>query len=98
MSRYALETAAGTPVLGIAVCVLFLAYSKSSFGPIKGYILTAKFSGVGSLSKGSDIRISRIQVGSVTQLKINPETYLPKNYSLNKQRHKTSSLYNDSNL
>ncbi len=75
MSRRFAETALGAVVLVIAVWFLFFAYSSSEFRPVQGYPLSAKFSSVGGLAAGNDVRIGGVKIGSVLDQRIDPNDF-----------------------
>jgi phospholipid/cholesterol/gamma-HCH transport system substrate-binding protein len=66
----------GALVLFVAGVFLFYAYSSSEFGKGGGYEVIARFTTVGGLKPGSDVRMSGIKVGTVSKQKLDPETYL----------------------
>lgn len=66
----------GAVVLGAAALFLFYAYSASGVGKGAGYELAARFNTVGGLKIGSDVRMSGIKVGTVSNQSLDPETYL----------------------
>ncbi|MDP6350609.1 MAG: outer membrane lipid asymmetry maintenance protein MlaD [Alphaproteobacteria bacterium] len=76
MNRNALETLIGALVIVVAVWFVTFAYTKSDVGTVSGYQVIAKFTGIGALKEGADVRISGIKVGSVTAETIDPDTYL----------------------
>lgn len=91
MKRNPLETLLGAVVLLIAVGFLAFAYSAADLKAVTGYDVTATFQKVGGLERGSDVRISGIRVGTVSQqaldqtnfqakvtMSIAPEVTLPK--------------------
>ncbi len=75
MSRRFAETAVGAVVLVIAVWFLFFAYSSSEFRPVKGYSLSAKFTSVGGLAPGNDVRIGGVKIGSVLDQRIDANDF-----------------------
>jgi len=72
------EIATGAVV--IAVAVFFLAYAVVQGGRAAsgggGLVLTASFDRVDGLSPGADVRIGGVKVGSVTDMRIDPQTFL----------------------
>lgn len=72
------EIATGAVV--IAVAVFFLAYAVVQGGRATagggGLVLTAAFDRVDGLSNGADVRIGGVRVGSVTEMRIDPRTFL----------------------
>ena len=54
---------------------LVFAYSASDLRAVTGYDVTAAFLKVGGLERGSDVRISGINVGTVTAQNLDPKTF-----------------------
>jgi phospholipid/cholesterol/gamma-HCH transport system substrate-binding protein len=75
MTRNVLETLIGAVVLLVAVVFLAFAYRSSQVGDTDGYSLVAKFDRVDGLDVGSEVRISGITVGTVTDQLLDPSTY-----------------------
>ena len=65
----------GAVVLAVAVMFLAFAYSIADLKAVTGYEVKATFLKVGGLERGSDVRISGIDVGTVTSQTLNPETF-----------------------
>ncbi len=76
MQRNVIETLVGGLVLLIAIGFGYFAYSVTSVGGRDGYTLSARFDRVDGLSVGSDVRVSGVKVGVVTDLRLDPKTYL----------------------
>ena len=76
MRRNIVETLIGAVVLVVAIGFFTYAYSTADVGPVAGYPVLAKFTSVGSLAPGADVRISGIKVGSVVRQRLDPETYM----------------------
>ena len=76
MQRNAIEPILGALVLVAAVAFLVFAYNKAGQRSFSGYSLTARFSSIDGLETGSDVRIGGVKVGQVTDISIDPETYL----------------------
>ena len=76
MKRKPLEAMLGLVVLAVAAIFIAFAYSAADIKAASGYEVTADFLKVGGLERGSDVRISGISVGTVTQEKLDPETYM----------------------
>jgi len=76
MKRNAFETLIGAVVLMVAAGFLMFAYKNTGMTGVNGYSLIAKFDRADGLSLGSDVRVSGLKVGTVTQEKIDPKTYL----------------------
>lgn len=73
--RNHIETVLGAVVLVIAAMFLVFAYSASDLRAVTGYDVTATFQKVGGLERGSDVRISGINVGTVTDQRLDPQTF-----------------------
>ena len=76
MQRNAIEPILGALVLVAAVAFLVFAYNKAGQRSFSGYSLTARFSSIDGLETGSDVRIGGVKIGQVTDISIDPETYL----------------------
>jgi len=75
MGRNAIETILGAAVLLVAGLFVYFAYNTAQIKDVTGYEVSARFFKVGGLAKGSDVRISGIKVGSVTQSSLDPVTF-----------------------
>ena len=75
MGRNAIETVLGAVVLGVAGLFVYFAYNTAQIKAVEGYEVRATFYKVGGLSKGSDVRISGIKVGTVTDRMLDPKTF-----------------------
>ncbi|WP_270938098.1 outer membrane lipid asymmetry maintenance protein MlaD [Falsiroseomonas oryzae] len=77
-SRSIAEVAAGAVVLLVAAAFLVFAVTNSGRGGISGpaLTLTAKFDRIDGLAPGADVRIAGVKVGSVTDQRIDPQTFL----------------------
>ncbi|MGE3476689.1 MAG: outer membrane lipid asymmetry maintenance protein MlaD [Rhodospirillaceae bacterium] len=73
--RNPIETVLGAVVLVIAAMFLVFAYSAADLRAVTGYDVTATFLKVGGLERGSDVRISGINVGTVTGQHLDPQTF-----------------------
>ena len=71
------EVAAGAVILGVALLFLGYAVLDSGRGTVNGdgIRLTAKFDRIDGLSNGADVRIAGVRVGSVTDARIDPQTF-----------------------
>lgn len=76
MKRSAIETVLGAVVLIIAGVFLFYSYETANVRSVKGYEVTADFSGIGGLAVGDDVQISGVKIGTITAVSLDPETYL----------------------
>ncbi|WP_137181825.1 outer membrane lipid asymmetry maintenance protein MlaD [Roseomonas sp. AR75] len=72
------EVAAGGVVLLVAIAFLVFAVTNSGRGGISGPAITlsAKFDRIDGLAPGADVRIAGVKVGSVTDQRIDPQTFL----------------------
>lgn len=75
MKRNPIETVLGAVVLVVAAMFLVFAYSIADLKKVTGYEIKATFLKVGGLERGSDVRISGVDVGIVTGQTLNPETF-----------------------
>jgi phospholipid/cholesterol/gamma-HCH transport system substrate-binding protein len=75
MHRNVIETIMGGVVLIVAVVFLVFAYTSTSSGTVSGYPVTAKFGSVSGIGPGSDVKLSGIKVGSVTDTELDPNDY-----------------------
>jgi phospholipid/cholesterol/gamma-HCH transport system substrate-binding protein len=70
------EILAGAAILAVAIG--FTVYAGAGTNLMQGadsYALTASFRSVEGVSIGTDVRLAGVKVGTVTDLKLNPETY-----------------------
>ena len=75
MKRNPIETVLGAVVLIVAAMFLIFAYSIADLKKVTGYEVKATFLKVGGLERGSDVRISGINVGTVTGQVLDPATF-----------------------
>lgn len=75
MKKRPFETVIGFAVLIAASAFVFFAFSKIEVKQIEGYPLNIIFQKAGGLENGSDVRISGIKIGTVT------ERYLDEDYN-----------------
>ncbi|MBE9639410.1 outer membrane lipid asymmetry maintenance protein MlaD [Salipiger mangrovisoli] len=77
MSHSATEVIVGGLVLAGAVAFGAYAVSATAFsaGGNKGYPLSASFRSLEGITVGSDVRLAGVKVGSVSEIRLNPETY-----------------------
>ena len=75
MKRNPIETLLGAVVLAAAAMFLVFAYSIADLKAVTGYEVRATFLKVGGLERGSDVRISGIDVGTVTGQTLDPKTF-----------------------
>ncbi|MGD9535882.1 MAG: outer membrane lipid asymmetry maintenance protein MlaD [Alphaproteobacteria bacterium] len=75
MSRSIVETLMGAFVLAVAIAFVVFAYSRTTVATVSGYEVTAKFNRMDGLSRGADVRISGIKVGSVLNMALDPVSF-----------------------
>ena len=75
MGRNAIETVLGAVVLVVAAGFVYIAYTTAQIKAVTGYTVSASFFKVGGLSKGSDVRVAGIKVGTVLGRRLDPKTY-----------------------
>jgi phospholipid/cholesterol/gamma-HCH transport system substrate-binding protein len=75
MGRNLIETVMGAVVLVIAGLFVSFAYRTAQVEAIRGYEIKAAFHKIGGLQKGNDVRVSGIKVGTVTDHRLDPETF-----------------------
>ena len=75
MHRSVVETNIGAVVLAVAGLFLYFSYS-SGYQKVDGYDVVAKFNRVDGIALGSDVRLSGITIGRVTETKLDPATFL----------------------
>jgi phospholipid/cholesterol/gamma-HCH transport system substrate-binding protein len=76
MKQNLMETAVGALVIAIALGFFIFMYSTTGVGRGSGgYHLTAKFKNVEGINVGSDIRMSGIKIGSVTNQTLDNKTF-----------------------
>jgi phospholipid/cholesterol/gamma-HCH transport system substrate-binding protein len=75
MGRNAIETVLGAVVLVVAGMFVYFAYTTAEVQAIRGYEVSAAFYKIGGLNKGSDVRVSGIKVGTVSEQGLDPDTF-----------------------
>ena len=75
MGRGIVETLMGAIVLSVALFFLFIAFNTTVPSNSNGYKVYAKFLKVGGIEIGSDVRISGVNVGSITSQYLDTNTY-----------------------
>ena len=77
MNKNFIEAILGAVVIIVACLFLIYGAKVGDIGQNKeGYVLYAEFSEIGGLKQGDDVRISGVKVGTVTDLSLQPDTYL----------------------
>ena len=70
------EILAGAAILAVAAgFALYAARGSGVVGEAESYPLKASFRSVEGVSVGTDVRLAGVKVGTVTDLRLNPETY-----------------------
>ena len=76
MSHSKVEVVMGAAVLAVAAGFAFYAAKGAGLGAgSASYPLTASFRSVQGISAGTDVRLAGVKIGSITELKLNPQTY-----------------------
>jgi phospholipid/cholesterol/gamma-HCH transport system substrate-binding protein len=70
------ETLIGAGVLAVALVFAALAYYRTGGASLSGYEINAKLSKADGLAVGTDVRLAGIKVGTVSDLTLDPRTYL----------------------
>jgi len=76
MSRNLVETIMGAVVLVIAGLFMAFAFTSAQLDVVDGYQVSAEFVRVDGLNVGTDVRLSGIKVGTVTDLGLDPKSFL----------------------
>jgi phospholipid/cholesterol/gamma-HCH transport system substrate-binding protein len=76
MGNNTVETIMGAIVVAVAAAFLYFAYTSTSSGSLGGYEVTARMPRVDGLATGTDVRLSGIKIGAVSELTLDPKTYL----------------------
>ena len=75
MGKNLAETVMGGLVLCVALFFIYFFANTAQVSAVEGYTVSATFAKIGGLQKGSDVRISGINIGTVIESGLNPETY-----------------------
>ena len=70
------ETLIGAAVVAVALVFAALAYYRTGPGGVTGYEINAKMPKVDGLAIGTDVRLAGIKIGTVSDLTLDPRTYL----------------------
>lgn len=70
-----IEAAIGAVVVAIAVVFLVFVYSRAGHS-LSGYEISAKLAKADGLGVGTDVRMAGIKIGSVSDLTLDPQSYL----------------------
>ncbi|MBV9330475.1 MAG: outer membrane lipid asymmetry maintenance protein MlaD [Alphaproteobacteria bacterium] len=66
------ETLIGAVVIAVAIAFIVFAYRSTGGGGLGGYEITADLARVDGLSVGTDVRLSGIKIGTVSDLSLKP--------------------------
>ena len=70
------ETLIGATVVAVAVVFPIFAYTRTGSGSLSGYEINARLPKADGLAVGTDVRLAGIKVGTVSDLTLDPKTYL----------------------
>jgi phospholipid/cholesterol/gamma-HCH transport system substrate-binding protein len=70
------ETIIGAIVVAVAVLFVVFAYMRTGSGSLSGYEIQARLPRVDGLGIGTDVRLSGIKIGSISDLTLDPKNYL----------------------
>src|SRR5690349_18820817 len=70
------ESLIGAAVVAVAVAFLAFSYYRTGGGGLAGYEVNAKVAKADGLAVGTDVRLAGIKVGTVSDLTLDPQTYL----------------------
>lgn len=77
MGRNVVETLMGALVLFVAVSFILISYKSGNISADRaGYVIIAKFTQIGSLAIGSDVRVGGIKVGTVVDQSLDNDTFM----------------------
>jgi phospholipid/cholesterol/gamma-HCH transport system substrate-binding protein len=71
------ETGMGAVVLAAAGAFFVYALSQQT-AHLSGYSVTARFGEVGGLATGADVRVAGVKIGTVSDISLDPKTFLAK--------------------
>ena len=70
------ETVIGAAVVAIAVLFIAFVYTRTGSGGLSGYEIQARLNKVDGMAVGTDVRLAGVKIGSVSDLTLDPRTYL----------------------
>lgn len=70
------ETAIGAIVVAAATFLIVFAYVQTGSSSFSGYEVQARLARVDGLGVGTDVRLSGIKIGAVSNLTLDPQNYL----------------------
>ncbi len=71
-----IEAVLGAVVLAAAAMFLWFAYSVADMRAGDGYDISARFDKIGTLKIGSDVRLSGIKIGTVSDLSLDEKSFM----------------------
>ena len=75
MRRNIIETVMGGVVLLVAAGFIVLAFQSGTISSPGGYQVTAEFDNASGLGPGSEVRMSGVKIGTVTNQSLDPDTF-----------------------
>jgi phospholipid/cholesterol/gamma-HCH transport system substrate-binding protein len=75
MQNNLVETLIGAIVLAVAAAFFFFAYGVIGAGSSNGTKLIARFDRIDGIAVGSDVRMSGIKIGTVSNLNLDPPPF-----------------------
>ncbi|MBM3489134.1 MAG: outer membrane lipid asymmetry maintenance protein MlaD [Alphaproteobacteria bacterium] len=76
MRENLVDTLLGAAVLAVAAVFLVFAYRTADIGKVEGYELVAQFEKVDGVRVGTDVLLSGIKIGTVTEQELDTKAYL----------------------
>jgi phospholipid/cholesterol/gamma-HCH transport system substrate-binding protein len=70
------ETIIGAIVVAVAILFVGFAYMRTGSGSLSGYEIQARLPRVDGIGIGTDVRLSGIKIGSISDLTLDPKNYL----------------------
>jgi phospholipid/cholesterol/gamma-HCH transport system substrate-binding protein len=70
-----IEALVGLVVLLVAVGFVVFAYQRTNAGTAGGYTISARFGNVTGVSAGTDVRVSGMKIGTVTDSRLDEKTF-----------------------
>ena len=70
------EAVIGAVVVAIAVLFIAFIYTRTGSGGLSGYEIQARLNKVDGMAVGTDVRLAGVKIGSVSDLTLDPRTYL----------------------
>jgi phospholipid/cholesterol/gamma-HCH transport system substrate-binding protein len=76
MQNSLVETLIGAAVLAVAVVFVIFVYNTAGGATGGGYEVLARFNRVDGVTVGTDVRMSGIKIGTVSELKLDPRNFM----------------------